>query len=56
MVDAYSNFLGAPPPPDARADLQLAEVPLFTIDKVLVPGADFPIQIVRDNAAGREMM
>jgi len=29
--------------------LQLAEVALFTINKVLIPGADFPLQIVKDN-------
>lgn len=26
VVDAYSNFLGTPPPPDTAAELQLAEV------------------------------
>jgi hypothetical protein len=32
------------------------QIALFTIDKVLVPGADFPLQIVKDNHAGKDMI
>ena len=46
VVDAYSSFLGHPPPPmPSVADLQLAELALFNLDKVLLPGADLPLQV-----------
>jgi hypothetical protein len=53
VVDAYSNFLGVTPPPlPFEADIQLAEVPLFAISKVLLPGGDFPVS----NAAVKPVM
>merc|ERR1712216_1066335 len=56
-VIGTSSFLGHPPPPmPSVADLQLAELALFNLDKVLLPGADLPLQVDKRNYGGKEMM
>ena len=39
-----------------NADLQLAEIPLFTLNKILLPGSELPLQVDKDNFGGKEMI
>jgi hypothetical protein len=39
-----------------NADLQLAEIPLFTLNKILLPGSELPLQVDKENFGGKEMI
>ena len=48
IAPVISSLTPHPSPLDPTPD-QLAEIPLFTINKVLLPGVDFPLQIDKRN-------